>query len=79
MRLEVAARIIYADNNATTAVAPEVAVAIQPFLTVEYFNPSSIYEASSPANNAVGIARQSVAKLINASNPANTIRFIFDS
>ena len=37
-------RIIYADNNATTAVAPEVVEAMAPFFTEDYFNPSSMYE-----------------------------------
>ena len=35
-------KIIYADNNATTPVAPEVVAAIQPFLTEQYFNPLSL-------------------------------------
>ena len=37
-------KIIYADNNATTAVAPEVCEAMAPFFTENYFNPSSMYE-----------------------------------
>ena len=37
-------RVIYADNNATTQVAPEVYEAMAPFLTGDYFNPSSMYE-----------------------------------
>ena len=37
-------KIIYADNNATTAVAPEVSQAMAPFFTEKYFNPSSMYE-----------------------------------
>ena len=42
-------RTIYVDNNATTQVAPEVVEAMMPFLTAEYFNPSSMYEAARPA------------------------------
>ena len=37
-------KIIYADNNATTKVAPEVYEAMAPFFTEDYFNPSSMYE-----------------------------------
>ena len=33
-------RIVYADNNATTKVAPEVYEAMIPFFTDDYFNPS---------------------------------------
>ena len=36
--------IVYADNNATTPIAPEVVEAMTPFLTTEYFNPSSMYD-----------------------------------
>lgn len=35
-------RVIYADNNATTQVAPEVCAAMAPFFTADYFNPSSM-------------------------------------
>ena len=31
---------VYADNNATTAVAPEVAEAMLPFFEGEFYNPS---------------------------------------
>ncbi len=46
-------RTIYADNNATTAVAPEVVEAMQPFFTGEYFNPSSMYERARVTNDAL--------------------------
>lgn len=39
--------IIYADNNATTQVAPEVCTAMMPFFTEDYFNPSSMYAPPS--------------------------------
>ncbi|NIA21860.1 MAG: aminotransferase class V-fold PLP-dependent enzyme, partial [Anaerolineaceae bacterium] len=35
------ADVAYFDNNATTAVAPEVVEAMMPFLTEFYGNPSS--------------------------------------
>ncbi len=60
---------VYVDNNATTAVAPEVYEAMQPFLTKEYFNPSSMYEASRTAANTIEDARKTVAKLLRAGNP----------
>ena len=49
MSLEEVVRIVYADNNTTTKVAPEVYEAMIPFLTGEYFNPSSMYDAATPA------------------------------
>jgi cysteine desulfurase len=55
---------IYLDNNATTAVAPEVFETIQPYLAELYFNPSSMYEQARPAAQAVARARHTVASLL---------------
>ena len=44
---------IYVDNNATTAIAPEVVAAMQPFFTADYFNPSSMYDAARSAAHAI--------------------------
>ena len=46
-------KTIYTDNNATTQVAPEVYQAVIPYLTEDYFNPSSMYEAARGAANAI--------------------------
>jgi cysteine desulfurase len=59
-------KTIYVDNNATTPVAPEVHEAMQPYLTAEYFNPSSMYDAAHGPSDAVGAARRSVAALLHA-------------
>ena len=67
-------KTIYVDNNATTPVAPEVIEALTPYLTQEYFNPSSMYEASRPANQALTAARRTVADFLHAGNP-NQITF----
>ena len=53
--------MIYIDNNATTAVAPEVLDAVTPFLSAEYFNPSSLYEPAEKVQKAVALARGRVA------------------
>jgi len=56
--------VIYLDNNATTRVAPEVVEAITPYLTGEYFNPSSMYEAARGPADAIAKARRTIAKLL---------------
>lgn len=68
--------IIYVDNNATTRVAPEVYHGIKPFLTENYFNPSSMYHASESAAEAIKGARQS---LIQALGISNTKELLFTS
>jgi cysteine desulfurase len=54
-------QIIYADNNATTAIAPEVYEAMIPYLTGDYFNPSSMYEPARATAQAVAHARETIA------------------
>jgi cysteine desulfurase len=63
-RIGEAVAVIYLDNNATTQVAPEVVEAITPYLTGEYFNPSSMYEAARGPADAVSDARRKIAKLL---------------
>ena len=53
-------RIIYADNNATTAVAPEVREAMDPFLRESYFNPSSMYEPARKIAHALTRSRETI-------------------
>lgn len=57
---------IYADNAATTRIAPEVLEAMLPWLEEGYGNPSSIYRKGREANVAVLGAREQVAKGIGA-------------
>ncbi|MDR0870284.1 MAG: aminotransferase class V-fold PLP-dependent enzyme [Planctomycetaceae bacterium] len=64
--------MIYLDNNATTAVAPEVLNAILPFLQTEYYNPSSMYAAATPAKHAVETARKTIAQHL-AAEPAEIL------
>lgn len=58
--------MIYFDNNATTAVAPEVFAAMQPFLTKFYGNPSSGYDFARESKKAIETARESIAELLGA-------------
>ena len=59
-------RVIYLDNNATTAVAPEVREAMMPFLTEFYGNPSSIHNFGGQVAQYIEQARGHVARLIGA-------------
>lgn len=59
---------IYMDNNATTAVAPEVFEAMEPYLKEKFFNPSSMYAAAGEVAQSVRQARGSVARLIGGVN-----------
>jgi len=68
--------VIYLDNNATTRVAPEVVDAMMPFLTADYFNPSSMYDAASGPAAAVKLARRTIARLLGA---ARTDEILFTS
>jgi len=61
-------RTIYLDNNATTAVAPEVRAAMEPIST-GVFNPSSAYDRASSAAQAIKRARAAVARFLGASTP----------
>jgi cysteine desulfurase len=65
--------LIYVDNNATTAVAPEVIASMLPYLEEEYFNPSSMYEASNPAAKAIEESRKTVAAFLNAGIPSQIV------
>jgi cysteine desulfurase len=65
--------MIYFDNNATTAVAPEVFDAMKPFLAASYGNPSSSHEKGRESRKAVGAARASVASLIGAVDPSEIV------
>jgi len=59
-------RRIYLDNNATTATAPAVLDAMEPFLRERWGNPSSIHGVGREARDAVERARRQVARLVGA-------------
>lgn len=58
--------IIYVDNNATTAIAPEVFAAMEPFLTTWYGNPSSPHPFGGRCAKVILQSRQAIAELIGA-------------
>ncbi len=62
-------KMVYVDNNATTAIAPEVLEAMQPYFTSEYYNPSSMYTVARGPANAIQSARQTVARCLGGIDP----------
>ncbi len=57
--------MIYLDNSATTMVRPEVKEAMLPFLGTHWGNPSSAHRLGRIAREAIDLARQRVALLLN--------------
>lgn len=57
-------RTIYLDNNATTAVAPEVFDAMRPYFVDHYGNASSVHRASVKAAAALREARKTMARVL---------------
>lgn len=61
-------REIYADNSATTKIAPEVLDKMMPYLTTYYGNPSSLYKIGGKAKEAVEKSRANIAKNLGAAH-----------
>lgn len=59
-------KLVYADNNATTMVAPEVVETMLPYFTEYYGNPSSMHTFGGQVAKKIDSARQQVAELIGA-------------
>ena len=59
-------KTIYVDNNATTAVAPEVMDAMLPFLRELWGNPSSMHTFGGQVGRHLDRAREQVAALLGA-------------
>jgi len=57
---------IYLDHAATTPLDPRVLEAMQPFMTEQFANPSSLYGAARQTRGAVEAARQSIAQNLGA-------------
>ncbi|MBD2784552.1 cysteine desulfurase [Xenorhabdus sp. DI] len=67
-------KLIYLDNNATTALDSEVLQSMMPYLTHEYGNASSISHAFGwKARGAVDHARKLISSSINAVSPSDII------
>ncbi|EJE7233147.1 cysteine desulfurase NifS [Clostridium sporogenes] len=57
---------VYMDYSATTYTKPEVLEEMLPFFTENFGNPSSLYSFSDKTKKAVNLARERVAKVLNA-------------
>ena len=57
--------IVYLDHAATTPLAPEARIAMDPFLTHNYGNPSSIHALGRRAREAADVARDIVASALH--------------
>ncbi|AUM96377.1 TPA: cysteine desulfurase NifS [Clostridium botulinum] len=57
---------VYMDYSATTYTKPEVLEEMLPFFTEDFGNPSSLYSFSDKTKKAVNLARERVAKVLNA-------------
>ncbi|MBN2684331.1 MAG: cysteine desulfurase NifS [Pontiellaceae bacterium] len=64
---------VYVDNNATTAVAPEVTESMLPFFHEQWGNPSSMHAFGGNVKKHVDVAREKVAALIGAEHPSEII------
>lgn len=64
--------VVYLDNNATTALAPEALEAMLPYLSGLCANPSSAYGPAAAAKAGVAEARAAVAMLLGCS-PAEIV------
>ncbi len=60
---------IYLDNNSTTPLAPEVLEAMLPYLNEKYGNASSIHTAGREAKKALEESRETIARIVGATNP----------
>ena len=59
-------RRIYMDNAATTRVLPEVFEEMKPYLTEEFWNPSSTYESAGKTARRIAEVRETIAGAIGA-------------
>ena len=58
--------MIYADYAATTPTDPRVTACMQPYLSEQFYNPSSIYPDARKVRAAVERAREQAARLLSA-------------
>ena len=65
--------ILYLDYAATTPLAPEVLAEMMPYLTEAFGNAATIYSLGAQCRDAVEKARERVATLLGAEDPAEIV------
>ncbi len=65
-KLSPAKKLIYLDNAATTPIDRAVLRAMQPYLTEQYGNPSSLYRIGQQAQEAISKSRKAIADILQA-------------
>lgn len=58
-------RFVYLDNNATTKLSAIVQEKIKPYLDLQFGNPSSLYAHGKKIKQAISVARENFANLVN--------------
>jgi cysteine desulfurase len=66
-------RLIYADNNATTKIDPEVFETMRPFLTERWGNPSSVHSFGSDLGRDLERARGQLAEALGAEHATEIV------
>ncbi|MEI8346558.1 MAG: aminotransferase class V-fold PLP-dependent enzyme, partial [Pseudomonadota bacterium] len=61
-------KTVYLDNNATTPIDPRVVEAMTPFLTENYFNPSSHYDPARQVKEHLEKARETILSFLGDPN-----------
>ena len=64
---------IYLDHSATTPMHPEVYAAMEPFMTKQFGNASSLHTFGRQARNAIETAREQVANLIGSGRSSEIV------
>ena len=64
---------VYADNNATTPVAPEVVEVMRPYYADEFYNPSAISGRAYGVDSAIAKSRRTVAEFLGTSDATEIV------
>lgn len=64
---------VYLDYNATTPLAEEVLKEMEPYLSKEYGNPSSLHQIGQRSKKAIEDSRRKIAEILGAAEPKEII------